>query len=417
MRASTFIVTLNLLLLCCGTPTDPGQVSFSEPSDEMSGAAPTVEPDEGQTDENEADASAESADGPSGCAIINFEGGFNGQISGPDEQCIALGQSTAAVEARPRSGFSFDRWSDGNTDNPRVITDVANDMELTAHFSTTGLSTVFIGYSFIRQHAALLAGLADTYPDHSDAMTFSGGCSGAPGSIWSNANLRAEALEQIATEKPDNVVLGYFRGVGSDYTDYENWVTAAVAEVPRVRIHIVLPWLRAPFGSPPGPADCGVPNPGSEPWIDAEGYPEDVFGELSPTFHEEVVAPLRENFPETEFVIIPQATIAQRLLEARADGGIAIDADNELFADVSPALKQLSIDGRDLSDELLQPLNVVFTDETAHAGSSLRIAVTMTYLAFLYGTEINGMGLESKTSFETNEVFLIERSGRTFLPP
>ena len=43
--------------------------------------------------------------------------------------------STQTVRATPKTGFAFDKWSDGSTQNPRTVK-LTSDLTLTASFKT-----------------------------------------------------------------------------------------------------------------------------------------------------------------------------------------------------------------------------------------------------------------------------------------
>jgi hypothetical protein len=65
---------------------------------------------------------------------VTFVAGTNGSIVGTAVQIVASGGSTAAVYAAPDAGYVFDEWSDSDTDNPRVVTNVTANATLTATF-------------------------------------------------------------------------------------------------------------------------------------------------------------------------------------------------------------------------------------------------------------------------------------------
>ena len=134
-----------------------------------------------------------------GTRCVTFDAGFNGRLSGTSVQCPGFG-ATQSVTAEPRSGFTFTQWSDGSTENPRTVQGPLLDTTLTAQYSTTGLQTVWIGYSFIRRSLAYLDEIAKTdagFADHEDRMTFDGSCNGAPGEIWDDTTLRGDAQDDI----------------------------------------------------------------------------------------------------------------------------------------------------------------------------------------------------------------------------
>jgi hypothetical protein len=69
-----------------------------------------------------------------------YEAGNGGSLQGETVQTIDHGGNGTAVLAVPDTGFAFDGWSDGNTDNPRIDENVTSSQTLTANFSpTTGV--------------------------------------------------------------------------------------------------------------------------------------------------------------------------------------------------------------------------------------------------------------------------------------
>lgn len=60
-----------------------------------------------------------------------------GTIQGEPIQNVEHGEDGTAVLAVGFPPFEFDSWSDGRTDNPRIDTNVVNDITATAHFSLT----------------------------------------------------------------------------------------------------------------------------------------------------------------------------------------------------------------------------------------------------------------------------------------
>ncbi|MBN2450689.1 MAG: InlB B-repeat-containing protein [Lentisphaeria bacterium] len=65
---------------------------------------------------------------------VVFIAGANGTIRGAAVQVVAHGDSTSAVTAAANRGYVFDRWDDNSIANPRVLTNVVNDVTLTALF-------------------------------------------------------------------------------------------------------------------------------------------------------------------------------------------------------------------------------------------------------------------------------------------
>ena len=52
---------------------------------------------------------------------------------------------TAEIEAMPRSGYEFVKWSDESTENPRVVTVEDEDITLTAIFQKVGTDVENVG--------------------------------------------------------------------------------------------------------------------------------------------------------------------------------------------------------------------------------------------------------------------------------
>jgi hypothetical protein len=66
--------------------------------------------------------------------LVQFNAGEHGTLLGPTVQTVDDGASALPVTAEPAYGFVFQQWSDGSTENPRVVADVHADVTLTASF-------------------------------------------------------------------------------------------------------------------------------------------------------------------------------------------------------------------------------------------------------------------------------------------
>lgn len=69
---------------------------------------------------------------------VRYHAGAGGHIDGDPEQHVLPGETTRSVEAIPDDGAEFAGWSDGITANPRVDEDVHSEIEVFAHFRSTG---------------------------------------------------------------------------------------------------------------------------------------------------------------------------------------------------------------------------------------------------------------------------------------
>ena len=65
---------------------------------------------------------------------VTFTAGDHGSILGETHQLITSGEATAQVTAVANDTYEFKRWSDGSTENPRIISNVTQEINLTAEF-------------------------------------------------------------------------------------------------------------------------------------------------------------------------------------------------------------------------------------------------------------------------------------------
>ncbi|MFW6226701.1 MAG: PKD domain-containing protein [Bacteroidota bacterium] len=72
---------------------------------------------------------------------LTYTAGANGSISGTATQTVNDGEHGTAVEAVPNTGYHFVSWSDGDTTNPRVDSNINADITVEANFElTTGVT-------------------------------------------------------------------------------------------------------------------------------------------------------------------------------------------------------------------------------------------------------------------------------------
>ena len=319
------------------------------------------------------------------CYRLTFMGGFNGRVDGDVDQCITSAESSTPVEAIPRSGFTFSSWSDGNTENPRVIAQPEQDATVYAQFETEGLTTVWLGHSFIRWNVELLYDVARNdagYRLHEDWMTFSGGAGGAPGSLWENAQRRQAGQRMIREQQPDNVVMTFHILPGSsDFEDYANWVDYTLEHVPNARFYISLPWRSSPFG-----------NAQFDPVIDENGG-EDLeawyVNDLFPYFVRTVLSQLRTNYPDSEFIIIPQVIAADQITKSHFAGTLTYGPNQQSLLIRNPK-----------GGMLHEHEQSIYDDGTGHPGGPLRLLTMILYLRYIYGFQTDSYEFwESKQSF------------------
>ena len=73
---------------------------------------------------------------------LTYTAGAHGSITGSTSQTVIGGGSGTAVTAVPAAGYSFTGWSDSTSTNPRIDTNVAGNISVTANFSDITAPTV-----------------------------------------------------------------------------------------------------------------------------------------------------------------------------------------------------------------------------------------------------------------------------------
>lgn len=74
-----------------------------------------------------------------GSITLTYNAGPNGILfhEGPNPQTVNYGEDGSPVRAIPNSGYSFYRWSDDSTENPRTDENVTSHIAVTAYFAET----------------------------------------------------------------------------------------------------------------------------------------------------------------------------------------------------------------------------------------------------------------------------------------
>lgn len=66
---------------------------------------------------------------------LTYVAGDHGSISGETPQTVEHGSDGSSVEAVPEEGYQFVEWSDGSTQNPRIDTNVNNNINVEANYN------------------------------------------------------------------------------------------------------------------------------------------------------------------------------------------------------------------------------------------------------------------------------------------
>ncbi|MGI6618450.1 MAG: InlB B-repeat-containing protein [Bacillota bacterium] len=78
---------------------------------------------------------------------LTYTAGENGTITGETTQTVKHGEDGSQVEAVPNAGYHFVKWSDGSTENPRIDTNVTEDITVTAEFAINTYTVTFIDWN------------------------------------------------------------------------------------------------------------------------------------------------------------------------------------------------------------------------------------------------------------------------------
>lgn len=76
---------------------------------------------------------------------LNYSAGSGGSISGNTSQLVEHGSSGTAVTANPSTGYSFVKWSDDSTSNPRTDSNVTGSVSVVAEFAGSQFAFYYSG--------------------------------------------------------------------------------------------------------------------------------------------------------------------------------------------------------------------------------------------------------------------------------
>lgn len=107
-----------------------------------------------------------------------------------------------------------------------------------------GVHCLFIGHSFFIPVARRFPEFAKQagVTEHTQQGVFSGGKSGAPGSLWANEKKKAEILAFLKTGKVELLGMTYYNEDNSSIDDYKTWIDEALKHNPKTEFFIGLPW-------------------------------------------------------------------------------------------------------------------------------------------------------------------------------
>jgi|ETNmetMinimDraft_30_1059905.scaffolds.fasta_scaffold63870_1 hypothetical protein len=118
--------------------------------------------------------------------------------------------------------------------------------EKNAATDAKGHNCLFIGHSFFIPVAPVFKDFAQKagIDDHSQQTVFSGGASGAPGSLWQNPQKRTRIQGVLNTGEVDLLGMTYYNRSNSSLDDYRQWIDYALKQNPKTQFFIGLAWGR-----------------------------------------------------------------------------------------------------------------------------------------------------------------------------
>ena len=219
---------------------------------------------------------------------------------------------------------------------------------LEASAETPGYNALFIGHSFFRPFADGMDDHAEEagIEGHSQEVVFSGGAGGAPMALWNNSGKRAEIQGILDGGDIEFFAMTYH----PDYPTtegYENWIDYALAQNPDTKIAIGLPWGPYPATSSTEDYVAG--------WL--------AFHETA--WHDDLIATLRELYPETEISCLPYGRSASELRLLHSAGNLP---------DVTAMTGSAG--------------SSIYTDSLGHAGHILRDLGRLVWLNAIYDVDL-----------------------------
>lgn len=233
-----------------------------------------------------------------------------------------------------------------------------------------GNNMLLIGNSFFRPYAENLesAAIESGYLNHNSTLIFRGGENGRPINFWNDDNSSEHIQIKAALDQGNIDIFGMTAGHDPEnrIEGHRNWIEYARQNNPGIIIFIAIPPIDFP-------AD----------WTElAQEYGFNTIQELYNYFvndivHNEIVDPLREEFPMTNIFTIPTGWAAVNLAQ--------MNLDNLLLDDI----------------QMFGPKPTsIFTDAKGHQGQIVIETGTLVWLNSIYREDLNNNNYE--TGFNTD---------------
>jgi len=228
---------------------------------------------------------------------------------------------------------------------------------------TKGYNCLLMGHSFFGpialqfgEHPARCG-----FPAHRQVVVTHSGANGSPGKLWASRSKDViQAKELLVTGQVDLLGLTCYTAVGSDISDYRNWIDLALQYNPKTRIFIQLPWSMY-LGRTLAEYEAEV----------AKG---------TVALHQRIDQ-LRQIYPQTTFIFIPQAATMTALWRLYDQGKL-------------PEVQVLHLDNKE------DQRSCLFKDDIGHGGKVPVDMGGLLWLAIIYKVDLKTYQYSTNTQFD-----------------
>ena len=247
---------------------------------------------------------------------------------------------------------------------------------------TQGYNMLLIGNSFFRPYAEKLDVMAVDagFANHNSTTVFRGGQNGRPINFWNDSNSAEHSLIKSTLDQGDVDFFGMTMGHDSlnPIEGYRAWIEYALQNNPNITIFISLSPFDFPNGSPDGTRPewdtFAIDNGFSSIHEFYEYY-------LNEIIHNEIIDPLRIEFPSTKIFTIPTGWATFNIYQMHLD--------NQLLDDITMTGPQAIS---------------IFTDTKGHQGDIVRETGGLIWLNSIYNVNLNTNPYETGFNTDLHEI-------------
>ena len=228
---------------------------------------------------------------------------------------------------------------------------------------TKGYNCLFLGHSFFCPIANRFGQLPARcgFTAHKQMVVMHGGQGGSPGMLWVAHDKEVnQGKELLVTGRVDLLGMTYYPGMGSDISDYRHWIDLALQYNPKTKVFIQMPW----------------------PTYKGKTLAEyEAEAERGTVLMHQLIDQLRQSYPQTTFLFIPQAATMVALWHLHDQGKLP---------EVAVIKRENGTDKR----------SCLFNDDLGHGGSIPVDMGALLWLAILYKVDLRTYQYSINTQFD-----------------